>query len=443
MKTTLGKSLLVAALSATLVACGSDGDSNNKNEAGKFVYSLKTTGEGEPEFLVDQDDLTTGTLSAQGTGEEQLGWSFYYPVGKTLFVLGYQKLESRAYTIDSDNELVQLDGFVFNKPIEMFGNLNDETLIASIGSRDALKELIFYTADAATGKTTSITNYTLFSDEDAGTVGWPAALVVRDREQVIEKDGKQVTEQIKELFVPYHKITAAFGTPDSSKAYVAIYDYPLATDAKPKKVIEDDRTGHLGVNGMVTAMIKTENDDLYTYSNGKESAGIIPASTKPSAIIRIKAGESEFDKDYFFNIEEATNGGSLFWFDYIGNNKVIARILTDESACKAATEASEASGKKVNSCAWAAYGKDYMNQKLVVIDLVAKTVTDIEGVPLHAKRYTSPITIIDGKVYLSIEAKDDDGNAENNVYIYDIATGKATKGAAIEGKTIKGFYNLR
>lgn len=140
------------------------------------------------------------------------------------------------------------------------------------------------------------------------------------------------------------------------------------------------------------------------------------------------------DGNDFFDSGEGTD---VIVFDYIGNNKAIDRILTDEKACKAVSQEDD------TTCAWAAYDKKFMNQKLVVIDLVAKTVTDIEGVPLHAKRYTSPITIIDGKVYLSIEVADAEGNVDNNVYIYDIATGKATKGAKIEGKTIKGFYKLK
>ena len=81
---------------------------------------------------------------------------------------------------------------------------------------------------------------------------------------------------------------------------------------------------------------------------------------------------------------------------------------------------------------------DFFNQKLVVIDLAAQTVTDVADVPLHAKRYTSPVLIDEGKAYLSIETAN-----EAAVYVLDIATGTATKGAAIEGKTIKGFFKLQ
>jgi len=45
--------------------------------------------------------------------------------------------------------------------------------------------------------------------------------------------------------------------------------------------------------------------------------------------------------------------------------------------------------------------------------------------------------IDEGKAYLSIETAN-----EAAVYVLDIATGTATKGAAIEGKTIKGFFTI-
>lgn len=86
---------------------------------------------------------------------------------------------------------------------------------------------------------------------------------------------------------------------------------------------------------------------------------------------------------------------------------------------------------------WSAFTKDLFNHKLVLIDLEAQTVTDVAGVPLHQKRYTSPLTVVNGVVYLSIETAD-----ENYIYTYDVATGGATQGGQIQGKTVKGVYNL-
>ncbi len=432
----------------TLSACGSDSGSNvGINDDGEktarvagspfsvactnpttgsaanngISIGLKTEGGDEPEYLVTNDSIMEGTISAQGNGYEQLGWNFYYNVGTTLFVSGYQNSETQSYTANENDEVAELATFIFERPLVMFGSDCDETLLASDGPSDNHSARKLYTVDAKTGLITQKIDYSIHDYDTGnpgeGTVAWPTALKVRG----------------DYLYVPFQKLDDAGGyyTPDADTAYVAVFHYPLEDGDAPFKVISDVRTSNIGVNGMTTALIEAENGDLYSSSNGSISGGFNPPSTKPSGILKIKDGETEFDTDYFFNIEEATNGGKLFWFDYVGNNKALARILVNEDGCKAISEEDD------NACWWSAYSKDFFTQKLVVIDLVDKSVTDIPGVPLHQKRYTSPLNIIDGKVYVSIETAED-----AYVYQIDVEAATAVKGAKIEGKTAKGFYNL-
>lgn len=411
MKNTTQWMLLLAFF--TLAACGSDNDNIEvPNEKFGITMAFKETGGDEPEYVVTQESVMQGTISAQGAGHEQLGWNFYYHVDKTLFVSGYENFETRSYKVDENGDVSQLATFFYDAPLEVFGNVDGHTLLASDQPRDGThSKRKLYTVDASTGLITKKINYSIH-DEDTGTPGegtvaWAMALVVRGNE----------------LYIPFQKLDdqGLYTTPDADTAYVAIYDYPLASDAAPKKIISDTRTSNIGVNGATTGLIKTTNGDLYSFSSGALSAGFSPASTKPSGILRINNGESEFDLSYFFNIEEAAAGGKLFWFDYVGNGKAIARIIINEDG----------------AYPWSAHSKDFFTQKLVIIDLEAKTVTDVQNVPLHQKRYTSPVTVIDGKVLVSIETADD-----AYVYQVDIATATATKGAEIAGKTVKGFFNL-
>ena len=430
--------MLIASMA--LAACGSDSDSdvdtdgrtdpivapdpNPEPEVSMFSYGFKSTAgsdSNEAEYLVTQESIMEGTLSAQGTGYEQLSWNFFYNVGNTLFVTGYTNFTTQSYAVNGDNEVSELATFLFDKPLVMFGAIGDETLLATDSPSTGHDTRLLYTVDAATGFATKKVNYTIH-DEDTGvpgggTVGWATALVVRD----------------DKMFVPFHKLNDSgnYATPDADTAYVAVYDYPLEDGAEPLKVISDTRTSHIGVNGMTTSLITTDSGDIYSYSNGTVSGGFNPASTKPSGILKIANGETEFDENYFFDIAEATDGGTIFWFDYVSGNKAIARILINEDECKAVSPDDD------NACIWAAYGRNFFNQKLVVIDLVEKTVTDVTDVPLHAKRYTSPINIIDGKIYVSIESADD-----AYVYQVDVETATAVKGAKIEGKTVKGFFDL-
>lgn len=413
---TLG--LLIASL--TLTACGSDSDTVTEEilppptvvEPGPFSFGFKITGDVETEYLVTQDSITTDALTADGTGIEQQGWNFFYPVGNTLFIAGYEHNQATSYKVNDDNVVAKLASFEFTNTIEMFGSVDDKILLATDAPRDGNHtKRTLYSVDAETGLVISKVNYSIHDLDTGtpgeGTVGYPMGLVVRG----------------DSLFIPFHKMDdlGYWGTPDADKAYVAIYDYPLVEGATPKSIITDDRTSNIGVNGSTTGMIQTEGGDLYTMSNGSTAVGFSPASTKPSAILRIKKDETEFDANYFFDIEKATNGGKIFIFDYIGDNKALAHIITDDA----------------DAAGWAAFTKELITQKLVIIDLVAQTITDVADVPLHSKRYSSPIEVMDGKVYLGIET-----GAEAFVYVVDINSATATKGVEIKGKTIKGFYDL-
>jgi len=396
------RNIIVTLLAIPFLGCfyGVEADSG-------ITMSLKTSGGNQREFIVSKQDILSGEISIANTSIEQTGWRFYYPVGKTLFSSGYSvDNQCAGYTSNVNGTIVKKGEFIFENALEMFGSADDgETFLAMEISRVGYANRRLHFIDVNTVSVLNISELSIFKSETDGQVSWPTALKVRD--------GK--------LFIPFHKLDARgwFTTPDPDKAYVAVYDYPN-TSTDPIKIIEDNRTSNIGVNGATTGLIEAENGDLYSFSCGAMMAGFWPASTKPSGILKISSGETEFNSSYFFNIEAATNGGKLFWFDYVGDNKAIARVLTED-----------------NGVPWDAYGRTTFNQKLVIIDLVDQTVTDIANVPLHAKRYSSPVFVDGGKAYVSVETASD-----SYVYEVDIANATAVQGAKIEGKTIKGFYKL-
>ncbi len=372
-----------------------------------YTVSLKVTGDTEPEFLVTTEDLMTGEIDATGTGIEQTGWRFYYPVGKTLFTSGYSEDNQCAgYVHDGEGNLVKRGEFIFENALEMFGSADeDQTLLAMEIPRAGFANRRLHFIDVNTVFVKKIVGTKIFESTTDSLVAWPTALKVRDGQ----------------LFVPFHKLDARgfFTTPEADAAFIAVYNYP-DVGTEPVKIISDDRTSHIGVNGATTGLIETDNGDLYSFSCGAEMAGFSPAATRPSGILRIPAGSSEFDENYFFDVEAATGGGKIFWFDHVGGNKALARIITAD-----------------NGGAWAAFGRSVFNQQLVILDLEAQTVTEVANVPLHAKRYSSPLLVEDGKTYVSIETA-----TEAYVYEIDIESATGTRGAKISGKTIKGFYRL-
>ncbi len=395
-----------------LSACGDDdpdepGTTTSTASSG-FVMSLKTTGGDETEFIISQDDIMSGEISAVGTGIEQTGWRFFYPVGETLFSSGFSVDNQMAGYGDDGAGRITLKGeFIFENALEMFGKSDDEqTLLAMEIPRSGFANRRLHFVDVNTVFVRKIIGTRIFESTADSLVAWPTALQVRD----------------DKLFIPFHVLDAGgfFTTPQPDTAYIAIYSYP-EMGTEPEKIIKDARTGNIGVNGFTTGLIEADNGDLYSFSCGAEMAGFNPTSTKPSGILRIPRGETDFDPSYFFNVEAATSGGKLIWFDYVGGNKAIARILVDDSGG-----------------IWSAFGRDVFNQQLVIIDLVDQTITEVANVPLHAKRYSSPVLVEDGKVYVSIETA-----TEAHVYQVDIDNATAVQGARILGKTIKGFYRLQ
>jgi len=377
------------------------------NGTSGITMSFVSSGGEETEYLITKDNIMEGEISAQGTGIEQTGWRFYYPVGKTLFASGYSDdNQCAAYMKDGSGSIVKKGGFIFENALEMFGHSDDgSTLLGMEIPRAGFSNRRLHFVDVGTALVSKIVGTKIFESQSDSIVAWPTALQVRG----------------DKLFIPFHKLDAAgyFTTPSPDSAFIAVYSFPdMGTE--PEKIISDGRTSNIGVNGSTTGLIETGNGDLYSYSCGAGMAGFSPASSKPSGILRIKAGSTDFDPGYFFNIEAAANGGKIFWFDYVGENKAIARILTHD-----------------NGGLWEAFGRNVFNQKLVILDLVNQTVTDIANVPLHAKRYSSPVLVENGKVFVSIETA-----ADAYVYQIDIASATGVKGAKINGKSVKGFYRL-
>ncbi|AFN74239.1 putative lipoprotein [Melioribacter roseus P3M-2] len=392
-----------------VISCGESGATDPvETEISKGItMAFKTTGGDETEYLITQENIMEGEISAVGQGIELTGWRFFHKVGNTLFASGYSEdNQCAAYVKDQNGNIVKKGEFIFENSLEMFGNSDDnQTMLAMEIPRAGFANRRLYFVDVNTALVSKIVGTRIFESQEDSLVAWPTALQVRG----------------DKLFIPFHKLDAKgwFTTPSPDSAFIAVYSYP-DVGAVPEKIISDPRTSNIGVNGAATGLIQTENGDLYSFSCGASMAGFSPASSKPSGILRIKAGSADFDPNYFFNVESIT-GGKIFWFDYLGNNKALARILTDD-----------------NGGLWTAFGRTVFNQKLVILDLVNQTATDVANIPLHAKRYTStPLLVEDGKVYVSVETAGD-----AYVYQIDIESASAVRGAKINGKTIKGFFRM-
>ncbi len=386
--------------------------------------SLPTAGESPIDYVLELpslESLTTGEISVEGKGIPQTGWRFFHQANNTVFTAGYSDDDTCiAYGLDAEGALEEKGNFAFQTTLDNYATIDENTLIAVELTYGGLADKRFHIINAQTGALEKIVEHPIDTDmgsgtpEDPGSTPWVTGMVFRD--------GK--------LFVSYHKWLAdgSYVTPDVDRAYIAVFSYPAF---ELEKIIEDTRTSPIGVNGHSTGIEKIENGDIYSFSTSALSAGFT-AATKPSGILRIKNGATEFDSKYFFDVESAANGGKLFWMDYIGNGKAIGRIILNDAIGP-----------------WGVFKEQGSFFKLVVLDLVNKTVTDVQGIPAHANRYTSTMYVEDGKAYLSSRVGEAIGlNGENadsgetHVYAVDPETAMATKGAKVQGYALKGIFKI-
>jgi hypothetical protein len=77
--------------------------------------------------------------------------------------------------------------------------------------------------------------------------------------------------------------------------------------------------------------------------------------------------------------------------------------------------------------------------KTVIIDLVAKKVTDVTGVPTHAGNggRSFPALVYDGKAYMTVVV-----DGVTYIYRVDPATATATQGAKVEGTFVAGIFHF-
>lgn len=404
----LNRSLLLISLLVfgLATACDSVTDSgDNEEEQDTSNYTIAFTAQGSEDestdYILNTETLMEGSLSAEGAGIEQTGWRYMVGHQNSVFSVGYYDDNNAiAYELNEDGNIVEIGRFVFENTLDLFGSVDDETLLAMEVPRVDFADRVLHKIDANSVSIQEKTGLRIWESREDSLVAWPTALKVRD----------------DKLFIPFYKIHARgdFTTPQTDTSYVAVYSYP---DLQFEKYITDTRMGPIGVYGLFNGMVEDENNDFYGYSSASYANGFTTQS-KPSGILRINNGEIEFDESYFFNVEQAA-GGKINFLQYVGNGKALANIVIDDSAL------------------WGSYSAGNEIHKLVVLDLQAQTATDVSGVPLHGGFYGSPWYVDGSDVYMSVTTADD-----AYVYRIDVETATGIQGAEVLGKELKGIYNL-
>lgn len=404
MKTSIiTKSIIIALTSFGIMACNKDKETITSTASGQYVLQVRAEGSTESsDYIIGIDDLMTGEIDVQGKGIEQTGWRTCVQAGSSVFSIGYGDPSAISYKIEN-GEIIEKGKFIFAKTLDCMGMGDANTLLAMEVPRGKIASRTLHKIDINGISISEKINTEIYTGTGDTLHKWPTAMVVRDGF----------------LYISYYPISPSgnFSTPSVDTAYIAVYTYPAYQFVK---VIKDTRTSPIGLYGDSNGIIKdTETGDLYTLSTSSLACGFTN-KTKPSGILRIKNGSTEFDASYFLNFEQLSGGYKLQNMVYASNGKVVARIVTDDTKL------------------WGAYNLKNIICKLVIIDLNTQTVTDVAGVPMHGGQYSTPSLVENGKVYMSISNTD-------GTYVYQIdpSTATASKGAKVNGVEVAGFFKLQ
>lgn len=405
--------LSILLITILTISCSDDspvngGETEEPSATAQYVIaSSPTASEGVADYLLTTDNLTEGTISTVGSGIEQDGTYRYYTTNNNkYFSLLYGQGNPGAvttYQLNSSGELEQLSDFQ-SETVQAFAPIEDDILMIKAPRSINDPTAYWYRLNTENSQFTDEGQIDVIELAGNGEGAFPSWLT-------------QVEDQV---FMPFSTITGqgnnAFSTSYPDSAWVAVYSYP---EMELQTVIEDDRTSFIG-RYFTKGLSVDENGDIYAFSSAvatNDSGEMI--STKPSAITRINSGTTEFDQDYFFNVQEASGGFYLTDHVYAGDGNVLLMMRNAEEKAPYTT-----------------------GHNLAIVNVYDQNFTWVDGLP-DASSITNVTSMNnyvseDGNtVYTGITTEEG-----SFVYAIDVESATATPGLEVEGGVITSINKL-
>lgn len=404
--------LIALGLGLFTASCKKDDKGGNGNGNGTdttatgtryIVAATPTASTGVADYLLTAGNLREGTITTVGNGIEQDGTYRYYITHKNKF---FSMLYGQgnpgavtAYNLNKSGALDKLTDFQ-TETVQVFNTVQDDILMIKVprsGNENASMYRLSAVSNMIVGDA-QVNIVNLAGNGERAHFTW-------------------ATQVGSKVYAPYMSIKGVspdvFGTSFPDSSWIAVFSYP---DLKLEKVIRDNRTGSIGAyfNDGLTVM---ENGDVYGFSPASATLASKPAGTKPSAIVRIKSGTSEFDQSYFFNVQEKSGGHHIYRMTYIGNNKFLLQLYGDANALTGAT-------------------------RLAIADVSAQSFTWVTDAPsdviLGGTSRNCVVSDDRKSIYIGLNST----AGGSYVYNVDATTGKATRGLKVEGGKITAICKL-
>lgn len=459
MKKNLFKGLLSASVMAVVfAACESQVEPPMKDLGGAeyVIASSVTASNSTTNVLISSSSLDSGNVSVMGNGLVNDGatqWVFYKD--KYLYGLTYNQgnaATTRSFIRNAEGELEARSGEYAVKRFTTFGVYDKYVMATSTGNGPTewadengylpKMFLVSYLNVETETFTANPTDKAYMSENFLGNGEYVTLAGILERDgkllsaavpmglsQYGVKDGggKWIVAGNEDLVKTeaggsgsgaYQKDELQW-TQYPNECWVAIFD---DATLRSKKLIRTDKISYAcGRNkSQYYQMIwAADNGDVYVFSPSYAKTMSDPRqqTTLPAGVVRIKAGEEEFDPTYHVNIEEKSNGRAFLRSWHITEDYFL--LLMYDSPLAA--------------------GATFTANQLAIFKAETGELTEVEGLPENISGFGNAPYCEDGKAYIAVTTTD----SYPAIYVVDAKSAKALKGVTIEATQVNGVGKLK
>jgi len=448
---------IVVMAGCVFTACSDDPENTDPVDPVENISEayIVAAGVGDANYLLATDKLSEGSISVKGNGletESVSQWVFHG--GKYMYRLVYNqagKGTTSSYVLNNEGKIKERSYTYQISRYTSYGTYNDYIITSSTGSMGKEhadengfepKGFLFSYLDVPNEK--SSTNTTAISAENYLNNGEFVTLagILQVKNKIYSAPIPMGLSQYgvkanngKYVIHPELVTTEAGGSNSSTyekgelqwtqypdEAWIAIYNDEKFQNPK---LIKTDKISY-ACGRFKSQYYQTtwaaDNGDVYVFSPSyaKTMKTEVQRTTKPAGVVRIKAGTEEFDANYYFNIEEVTNGKSFLRCWHITKDYFLL-VMYDRPLTETG----------------------FVGTELAVFKAEDKKLTYVTGIPskeVMTDFGNTPYTE-DGMAYMPVTTNDGNDPA---IYVIDPVKATAAKGFTASGAgKISGVGKLK
>lgn len=406
----LSRSLFALGLTVIITACSDDPDPDPGNVTrGNYVVGVRTDGSSSQSYLLTTDNLKSGEISLRGNGKEANESTIYqYNNGEKGFMFLYRQ---------GDPATFQSCKFLSGGELNLSSSKTMPTREEFIGLYKNYV-LAMTSVKLQDGKYGEAFNFIDGNSEAIETAYMSTENIVHEGEYANMGGLISIGDNIITALEPYQ--IPASGSSSQPTAFpdemaIAILSRDGNNKMKVNKIIKDSRASYAvgrKRSGRLSCIGTAGDGNIYAFGPANQrNAGTRDApvpeniSKHPSSVLKINKTTLEFDKSYYYNIEDKSGGLKLQnAFPLYGNYFLLNMFSTEK--------------------AWNMQAAN----KFAIFNVQNGEFRWIEGLPASEsiKGHLPRPYIEKETVYLPLSA-----SAESFVYIINAETAKAVKGVQI------------